>query len=118
MSTRTREGLDSIARSGGRRNQVGLSLQHLGEVCFHRMNKSKFIKIINWKGNLLPSRNYQGSFQQHCFSAFVDQRNWGVGGGQRTRVRTNKKQTGHLTSQGPGRKTDCRVSICSLTLTA
>lgn len=56
------------------------------------MNKNKFIKIINWKSNLLPSRNYGGSFQQHCFSTFIDQRNWGAGDGQGTRVRTNKQE--------------------------
>ena len=112
MSTRTREGLDSTARSGGRRKHVSLlSLQHLGEVCVHRMNKNKFIKVINWKSNLPPSRNYGGNFQQHCFSTFIDQRNWGVWGGQGTRVRTNKKKI-HRPSRIPVTSSYLAEKLC------
>lgn len=73
MSTRTREGLDSTTRE--EEESRSISLQHPAEVCLNRMNKTKFIKIITWKSNLLPPRNYKGSFQQNSCSTLINKRN-------------------------------------------
>lgn len=80
-STRTREGLDSTTRCGGSSKQVSLPHSSTWERCASTEEEWKQIskKRITWKSNLLPSRDYGGSFQQQCFSAFIDQRNWEAG---------------------------------------
>lgn len=89
MSTRTREGLDSPTSTKEEKSR-STSLQHPAEVCLNRMNKNKFMKIIKWKSNLLPPRNYKGSFQQNSCSTFIN---------QRKRETQDKKGTGRGTNK-------------------
>lgn len=78
-----------------------ISLQHPAEVCSNGINKNKFIKIINWKSNLLPPRSYKRSFQQNSSSTSLNQRMGKHRTAREQEVGQTNKQKIHKLSPNP-----------------